>query len=319
MKNVLTSSIVVLIWLCAVASLQAQGDANATLAWKLEKGDQLEVQYSQKQNLLTRIDARDRALDSEIILGCDWTVTDVAESGNATIEQTIRRIRILTGTPGAAVKKLVDIDTATDAKLRGISRDMMRLVKSLLGLKFTLEMTPSGKLLSFTAGAEVAGALAEFPETSALPRMFSAKAMARLISDSAFVLSADKVGKGDSWNEESKVSMTARDGRVFAFDRTVKSTVSEIDEKQANIDVEIALTQDDTPTAKVESALTSPLELTAFTGSGKIVFDRSEGIISSSEVTSQTKTRVIYREDQVKTTVDMISEILVSRKSNSDR
>jgi len=295
-------------------ALNVYAQDKATLAWKLEKDDQLTLEFEQTQNVLTRIDARDRTLESGLTLVVGWKVLEVAANGDATIEQTIERIRIVTGTPGAEVKKTVDLDTANDTPLRGVSRDVMKQIKPMVGLKFTVVMSPNGKVVSVVPSAEVATAVAELPETSAIRSIFSTTAMSQLISSSAFTLSDKPVQTGDQWSENSELSMTANDGRSFTFDRIVKSKVGSMDATEANIDVEIELTQKPAAPAESPAALTSPLELTAFTGSGTIVFDHSTGTIVSSSVTTETRTRVIYREDQVKTTIGTTNNLTVTRK-----
>ena len=304
--------VLVILVLSFASSVHAQD--KAALAWKFEKGDTFTVEFEQIQNVLTRIDARDRTLESELMLGVVWEVTDVADDGNATIEQTIERIRVKSGTPGAGVKKVVDIDTAVDARLRGVSRNVLKQVKNLIGLKFVVVMTTDGKVVSVTPDSNVATVVAELPETSALRRVFSAAAMSKLVSDSSFGLPKEAVKKGQSWNEESKIAMQANDGRAFSFDRVVKSTINAMDDDSANIDVEVTLTQAPFSGDNSGSELTSPLELTGFTGSGQIDFDRSTGTLTSSAITSEIKTLVVYREDNVKTTIKVTNRMKVVRK-----
>jgi hypothetical protein len=292
------------------SSIHAQD--KATLAWKFAKGDALTVQFEQTQNVLTRIDVRDRVLDSELLLVVGWKVVDVADDGNATIEQTIDRIRLKTGAPGDEIKKVVDIDTASDTKLRGVSRDVMKQVQLLVGLNFSIVISPAGEVVSMTPGANVAAAIKELPETSALRNVFSTKALTRLIGDSMFLLPSDAVEQGDSWDNDSKIAMTANDGSSLAFDRKVNSTVASIEEGKVNIDVKVTLTQN--TAAPIATALTSPLELMSFTGGGKTVFDRSVSAITSSTFNTQMKTRVIYRDDQVKTTTSVTNKMTVTRK-----
>lgn len=284
------------------------------LSWEFSKSDTLAVEFQQTQSVLTRIDARDRTLESEIVLGVDWNVTDVAGDGNATIEQTIERIRIKSGAPGAAIKKYVNVDTASDTPLRGISRDVMKQVKTLIGLKFIVVMTPAGEVVSVAPGSNVAAVVAALPDVSALRRVFSANAMAKLVSDSLFVLPQKSVAEGAVWNKKTTIAMTANDGRTFSFDRDVKSTLRNIDDAKASIDVEIALTQTPFVGTNSGSELTSPLELTGFTGSGQVEFDRSTGTLTSSTITSETKTLVVYREDKVKTTTKVTNQMTVVRK-----
>ena len=297
-----------------MASIAHAVQDDTTLAWKLAKGDTLTVQFDQTQTVLTRIDVRDRTLESEITLVVDWNVIDVAGDGNVSIEQTIQRIRIKTGAPGAALKKVVDLDTQSDARLRGVSRDVMKQIKTLIGLKFEVVMTPTGEIVSVAPDAAVATAVAALPETSALRRIFSAASMEKLVTDSAFVLPQKPVGKGATWNQESSITIDANDGRKLPFKRTVKSTLASIDDQTANVDVEITLAQETVTAAASGNELTSPLELTGFTGSGTMTFDLETGTITSSRIKSETKTRVIYRKDQVKTTTNLTNTMTVTRK-----
>lgn len=294
------------------ANVQAQEEAK--LAWKFAKGDAFAVEFTQFQNVLTRIDARDRTLESELVLGVSWKVKDVADDGNATIEQTIDRIRIKTGAPGATIKKLVDVDTDSEKGLRGVSRDVMKQIRTLVGLKFDVVMDSAGKVISVTPDANDAAVVAALPATSALQRVFSADSMAKLVSDSSFELPSEAVKQGAFWNAESTIAITANDGRKFSFDRVVKSTIKSIDDSKANIDVEITLTQAPIEGPDSESALTSPLELSGFTGGGQVVFDRSTGTLTSSTTNSETKTMVVYREDKVQTTTKVTNQMTVTRK-----
>jgi len=311
--------IVLTVFVCLTDASQAQ-DADTktdppTLAWKLESGDKLAVEFRQQQDLLTRIDARDRRLEAELVLGVDWTVTGVAKNGNVTLEQTIQRIRLLTGSPGAAIKAVVDIDTAGESQPRGISRDALKSAKKLIGITFEVEMAATGKVISITPGDNVAAATDSLPETSALRDLFSVASLKRLVNETSFALPEAEAKSGDAWDEDSKLSITAGDGRGLQFDRVIKSKISELNKSAAKIDLEIQLTQGPTAaTNKDAAALTSPLELLSFTGSGKMMFDRSEGIVTSSETTSSMKTRAIYREDQITTTIDSTNRMTVSRK-----
>ncbi|WP_148619091.1 DUF6263 family protein [Mariniblastus fucicola] len=293
-------------------SVQAQ--EKATLAWKFSTGDSFTVQFEQSQKVQTRIDARDRTLESELILGVGWNVTKVADDGTATIEQTIDRIRIKTGTPGAGIKKLVDVDTASEERLRGFSRDAIKELETLVGLKFVVVMTSAGEIVSVTPGPDVATVVGQLPETSALRRVFSGAAMGKLVSDSAFTLPGESVEQGESWSDETAIKMTANDRRTFTFDRTIKSTLKSMTDTEATIEVAVSLTQAPFTDTPAGSELTSPLELTGFTGGGQIKFDRETGTLTSSSIASEIKTLVAYREDKVKTTTNVTNRMTVTRK-----
>lgn len=299
--------------LSSLSSLSAQEAQQPTLAWKFAVGDQFDVEFQQQQDVLTRIDARDRTLESEMILAVRWDVTAVSKTGVATIDQTIKRVRIRTGTPGAEVKKLVDVDTDRETTPRGVSRQVMELVEQLVDHQFILEIAADGKVNSLEASPELVSVLAGFPETSALKGVFSATEMKRLASESPMMLAEEAVAQGDSWSNQAEVSIITGDGRELDFVRNVNSTATEISSKQAKIGIEIELSQKPLPEKEVASALTSPLELKSFSGVGEMRFDRSLGIVSSSKVTSVLKTCVVYREDQVKTTINMTNHVTVKK------
>ena len=299
---------------CVSVAHAFQDSDKANLAWKFAQGDALTVQFEQTQKVLTRIDVRDRILESELLLVVDWKVASVGGDGNATVDQVIKRIRIKTGTPGEATKGIVDLDTGSDEKLRGVSRDVMKQMQTLVGLEFSIVMTPLGEIVSVTPDEGVATVVAALPETSALRRVFSAANMSKLLKDSAFALPAEPVGKGDSWTDDSKITIAANDGNKLPFDRSVKSTVASLDADKANIDVAVSLAQKKTTAAPPDTALTSPLDMQSFTGSGNIVFDRSTGTVTSSKMATELKTVVIYRTDKVKTTTTVANKMTVTRK-----
>lgn len=285
----------------------------ATLAWEFAVGDQLDLEFQQEQDVLTRIDARDRSLESEMLLAVRWNVSAVSTAGVATIDQTITRIRIRSGAPGAEVKKLVDVDTDRDTTPRGVSRDVMKLIEQLVGQKFVVEIAANGKVNSLQASPELTKVLAGFPETSALKGLFSAEEMKRFAAESPLTLPEEAIKQGASWNDETEVSISTGDGRELDFVRKVKSTVADLSSEQAKIGIEIELSQKPLPDTKVAAALTSPLELQSFSSSGEMLFNRGEGIVSSSKVTSEMKTRVVYREDQVQTTINMSNRVSVKK------
>ena len=189
----------------------------------------------------------------------------------------------------------------------------MKLIEQLVGQKFVVEIAANGKVNSLQASPELTKVLAGFPETSALKGLFSAEEMKRFAVESPLTLPEEAIKQGASWNDETEVSISTGDGRELDFVRKVKSTVADLSSEQAKIGIEIELSQKPLPNTKVAAALTSPLELQSFSSSGEMLFNRGEGIVSSSKVTSEMKTRVVYREDQVQTTINMSNRVSVKK------
>lgn len=297
-----------------LASPAAAFQAAPTIAWKFEVGDRLAVSFEQSNQIETLIDTRDRKLENLTVLSVDWDVTDVAENGNATISQTIESIRIKSGAPGEESKKTVDIDSAqTDVRYRGISKEAMKLVQPLIGLRFEIVLSPQNELLDFTVPAETATALATFATDAKLIRNLSATSLQTMVANAAMKLPSDPVKVDDSWQESNRVAFAGR-----TFERTANFSVSQADEAavHAAIKLEFAESQQNAVAAtnSGSESTTGPLQLLDHAGDGKLIFDRQSGIVSSIELQTEMKTRVMYRDDAVTTTIKSTQKLNVTRK-----
>jgi hypothetical protein len=311
--NATKAALIALLISACVSLANAQESRQAKLAWKFAAGDVFGVEFEQEQTVLTRIEERDRTLESLLILGVDWKVLNVADNGDATIEQTIKRIRIKTGTVGAELKKVIDVDTASEDRLRGISRDAMKQIKPLIGLKFKLVMSPQGRVIELAAGEKVANVIAELPETSAIRNAFSPESLLRIIEDSSVVLSAKELNEGDTWEDVAEATMKANDGRTYSFERKTVSSLDSMSDTAAKIGVSVLMTPAENAQVSSGTELTSPMEVLGFDSSGSITFDRQSGTVTSSTLESELKTRVMYRTDQINTTLNTKSKTTVAR------
>lgn len=290
-----------------------QDTEEVTLAWNLKKGDQLELRFDQTQSVLTQVETRDRSLDTSLTLDVDWNVTEVDGDGNASIEQSIRRIRIKTGSVGAPIKKVVDIDTDGDGRLRGISREVFKQIKTFVGLKFYLRMAPNGKLIEFSADDAVATAIAQLPATStSLKEVLGSKSLSKMIEQSVLLLPGEPISSGESWENRSKVSLSANDSRDYEVDRLSRSTLDSVADGKAKISIEIDMKPPRNLSGDPDASMTSAIELEESSATGNVTFDLARGIVRSSKISNEMRTRVVYRTDQIRTTIKTTNQITVN-------
>jgi hypothetical protein len=281
--------------------------SDAVLAWSLKVGDQLAVQCERSDEIVTVIDTRDRKLESLTVLGFDWEVQSVAENGDATIRQTISRIRFKSGTPGGEAKKTIDIDTAIEGKrYRGVSRDAMKLVEPLIGLEFNVVLSPQNKLVSFNVPDATQVALDKLSADAKLLR-----GITTVVKGVSMTLPAEAVVAKSKWNEAAEVPHQGG-----SFDREMKYEVANLTDTKADVAIEVQL-KDTVPTGSTKTnagSISGPIELLSLTGEGNMVFDLESGIVAECQLTTEIQTRVMYRTDAVTTTIKSVHKVNASRK-----
>ena len=178
-KNKLVA-IIAIAWMMSVSvDAIAQSDSPK---WKLNEGDQFAVVLNQTSNSLTKVDSREITVDNSTILEMDWVVTDVNDEGDATIEQSLTRVKLSVNgfariKKGERASPLKDIgfDTAAPNDVTKDSKTLLKQIQPLIGLKFTVLMAPNGEIKDVSVSKAVSNQLDKMPEARNLKRLFSDK------------------------------------------------------------------------------------------------------------------------------------------------
>jgi hypothetical protein len=227
----------------AVASLlalpsAAQDGGKVKLEWKFKKGD------THRYEILTNIqlEVPGMALSQDTILGLSMEVTDVTAEGTGTIKATFDRVRYKMAYRAEAF----DFDSDSDQK-KPAGDFASRVLSSLVGKSMTMTLSRRGDCLKVEGIDEVlAGAVREFPENmkalgEVLRKSLSDDRMKGLMKMSMGCLPANAVGKGESWDGTSSVSM----GVMGKVNTATKATLIEVradgGEALIGLDTKVAL------------------------------------------------------------------------------
>jgi hypothetical protein len=201
------------------------------LRWKWQKGQELIYKSLQK----TLLEFGGQPMDQQMGYTYSLNVTDVAESGEATI--TVKYLAVVTKGNGPQGEYDFDSEKDKEPPAEGPASMQARMV----GQSFTMKMTPTGRVtdvqgydkvleaMTKGAGEEAAAARAQ------LKQMFNNDTFKGMMQQMAPPLPEGKVGKGDSWDNQFVVKMPMIGGMTF----TLKSTLADLKDNNAHIDQDI--------------------------------------------------------------------------------
>ena len=278
----------------------AQDDVKVELRWKWQKGQELIYKSVQK----TALEVGGQAMDQHMGYTYSLTVTDVAESGEATI--TVKYLAVVTKGVGPAGEYDYDSEKDKEPPADGPAAMQARMV----GQSFTMKMTPTGKVtdvqgydkvleaMTKGAGEEAAAARAQ------LKQMFNNDTFKGMMQQMAPPLPDGKVGKGDTWDNQFIVKMPMVGGMTF----TLKSTLADIKDNNVQIsqDIKVELKGGDK-----DNPLAGLVEIKDGKGKATSVYSIERGCFLSQKSTMDMTISVQGQSMPMKTAVELT---LVSRK-----
>ena len=302
--------------ICFQSSAVAQ---QSTLRWEFKTGDQFQVQQQQQNGFVSKIGTRDRQINSDLTVYFDWNVTDVDQSGAATINQTLTRLVINSGAPGEKLKNAIaiDIDAATIAaaekdkktalpRLPGISGKVLKRIVPLVGLTWVLKMGTDGKISSIDFDKPSAAAFAKLPSDD-FTKVLDPQALKPALAK-GFALPARKLTADDSWKVDDQTEFSG--GKV---ERETMWSVESLTDDLAKLKNSVTAKQQGEFEANPETAA-EPMNLKGYTGSGELIFDRKAKFMRSRQVETELKSRTLYRTDKIDTTMKSSTRTTVTKK-----
>jgi hypothetical protein len=134
----------------------------AGLAWTLHQGDQLHYTYTWSLEQKTEVGNMPMDQANEVVYGLDQQVTAVGEDGAATIQATIRSLRVRLG---AGMMGELTYDSASDGE-----DNPFAWLGTMVGKSFTYTMKPTGEVTSVTGGDELRAAVTKAAHDQAAKR-----------------------------------------------------------------------------------------------------------------------------------------------------
>lgn len=285
-----------------VARAKAQ-DSQPT--WKLQKDDAFDVTLMQSTKITSQVDQRVKDVDNQLTLNMTWNVKSVSDAGNATIEMTIVSVQMTMESMPNAVGKSIEIDTASEAKLKGASAELLKQLNPLMGSVVEFEMSPRGEITNVVVPEATFESLRKAPGSMKLRSLLSSEGIDDLFGQSVVVLPEDL-----KLNQPWSITNQLKTG-FGEFERTHTCTWTgnrKVGDTQL---AEIELT---TSVEPIETSAKVEAKLTSFSGGGNLVFDMNQGYFVSSKSTNEMNTEKPYREKQITTKVSTVVEMQIDKK-----
>lgn len=273
------------------------------LSWKLETGQKFAVKISQETRVSTVVNRK--TIKIALLLGyeMDWEVLSKSENGNAIVQQSFTRMTIKRE---RTKRETVEYDTASESEPTKLNQPFADVFDQLVGIKFEVEIAPSGEIVKVNLSPEDTETIRKIPESMEARKLFEKRGLDEVLNSGGFVLPADSVEKGFAWPVEKSRKMT------FGTS-TVKNvyTYSGLDDQQV---AEFKIKGTATLTHKPKNVAEKPLVLKSQSQAGAIKFDNKAGHLKSIKLEQDMKTEKPYREMTIETETKTISNVTFTAK-----
>jgi hypothetical protein len=273
------------------------------LRWKWQKDQELVYKSSQQ----TKMEFGGQPMEQQMSYTYSMTVTDVAESGEATI-----RVKYLAvATKGAGPQGEYDYDSEKDKEAP--SEGPAAMQAKMVGQSFTMKMTPVGRVTDVQGYDKVLEAMMKGGEDNPgvraqLKQMFSNDTFKGMMQQMAPPLPEEKVGPGDGWANEFTVKMPMIGGMMFSL----KSKLADLKENNAHIDQDIKV---ELKGGDKDNPLAGLVEIREGKGKASSVYSLEKGCFLSQKSTMEMKMTIKNNEMPIEMPMKTVMELrLVSRK-----
>lgn len=192
---------------CYCAATQAQ--EKVALRWKFSPGEK--VIYDMQQEMGIKIKIGERVVETTLKQELETlTATHtVDEQGVASIDQSIRRIRMKMNKPDGGV---LDFDSAKPpqedaAEEDEVAKELAPLMKSLAKAKFGLKMAPTGKVLDVTVPDDLFKEAGESVAGQMVKQMLSKENLKHMSTQGSPVFPDQPLTVGHKWQNRYTMKM----------------------------------------------------------------------------------------------------------------
>lgn len=280
-----------------------------TLRWRFQEGNRFLARVNQKTVTSTTVDRRSVRMFSNATIEFDWVVTgvvDTEQQGVATIEQTIRSIRLEVENPEFPGQAIL-LDTGSPQRPRRESLNLLRQVEPLIGLKLIARMSARGELLDLQAPAETLESLSQLPDSLKLQELISQPGLSKMLAEGILLLPSEPQSVGSRWETVDSV-----DNPFGQFARVRRYEYAENEVRNDRRLAIIKLTsQHDLTRGKPRSEEAGTLLNQSETGT--MTFNLTEGHFMFSEIQSQVETQFPYVDELIRSDVQSTYTMTLER------
>ena len=291
-----------LLLITTLLALQAKAQ-DIDLTWKLSANDKFSITMQQQAKIVSQVDQRNRTSSNDMQMWVDWEVVEVSPTGVYKIEQTIRRITLVTKTPNDSGEQVTNVDTETIDNTRGLAAQLGQMIAPLIGATITIQMTERGSIESVVIPETTMESLRQAPESMRLRQLFTEESLSQMFGQAALQTPDQPIASGATWKANREISSD-----MGSFDQVQLFTLQK-QQTESNIQ---------TITLKTELQEKSPsqtgVRLDKFEGSGTFKYNSTEGIFSESRIDSLMVTTKNYSDLVIETNVTSMIKLSVQRQ-----
>jgi hypothetical protein len=249
----------VAIALASMASAAPQVRADDEIRWKFKSGEELHYRMVQDTQIRANAGARGSKTTIAQTIDMTWKVLEVDADGVASMSQTIDRMRVKATTPEGTMEADSDSEKLPEA----LAANFGPIFRTLVGAKFTMKMTPTGKIENVEVPAAASEATAQAPGVG---NMLSPESLKEMTQQAAIPLPTGPIEVGKSWTDEKSLTDTKL-LITYTYDGTVDQDGRQLAKINNKADLNLDLPKVEGLTAEMEKG-----EL-----NGEILFDAAAG------------------------------------------
>lgn len=311
--RVITQAVVV--FLCATSLATLECSAAKLLQWKLQPGQQFQVQVVQNSKTKTTVNDRTVNMSLDMLMDMNWTVVSVDQKGVATISQMFTRMRVDMDAPSVGK---VAFDTAKESKPGELTEGLSDTLDALIPRpakegepqretpKFSVLMNPRGEIVRVDIPKETAAAIKKATASSKLRHLLSVEGLTQLLQQSLAKLPEEAIDPDHEWSLETRTP-SPLGVLIQTHKYTYRGTVQHEGKSVDQIDV-------------VSELLLEPSKDTAAKGlkiksqkqSGSLFFDADAGRFVATNVQQKLVSETPFRELRIIVSVETISQTEIS-------
>jgi len=303
-RLVLTATVAIL-----AAAFLPNAEAAQLLRWKLQPGQQFQVQVTQNSKTETTVNNRTVKMSLDLLMDMTWDVESVDQAGVATVSQMFTRMRIDMDAPSVGK---VSFDTDNETKPGELTEGMAEAIGPLMNAKFSVQMTPRGEITHVEIPRETVAAIKEATTTSKLRQLLSVEGLTRLLRQSLARLPQEAIEPGEQW--DLKTTTPSPLGRLQQTHRyTYRGTVQREGKSVEKIEVATDLSLEPSKDTAAKKLTVKKHEQT-----GALFFDAEAGRFVATETQQSIVSERPFRDLRIVVSVDTTSRTAISPVEPAD-
>ncbi len=283
--------------LALVTACTTTANAADPLVWKFEPG--AKFRYRMTQNMKQGMDLGAGGAEGQDIVNVirmSWVVDKVNDDGSAAVSQKIDRMTMSIKPPQGDA---VEFDSASTEEPQGFAAMIAPLFREMTRAKFTLTMSPRGKISDVSVPDELIAAVAAAPGAAAMGDMATAEGLEQMMERMAFEV-PETLDPSKPWTSTAEAENAVLGKQTIKIEyryvgaRDVDGVALEA--FKPTLDIAFA---GGTATAKIEKQTTD----------GEILFNRTAGRLESTSLVHHMTLVLTTGGQTITQTLDQVTEM----------